>query len=656
MLIRILIIYILSIHLIFANEDSDKMRLLFEMSLEELMDVKVESASTYLEKESEAPAVINVINQNEMKRYGFRNLFDILSYEPGAYIAQDSNEQLYVQRGVFGSTTQKTLFMRDGYRMNNTLFNSVAIDNSISMQSLNSVEVLRGSAGSIYGDMALTGVVSLNSLPSYLEDGTYAGVTLGSFGTHGADITYKGGNLLTWAHYFDIEGEDVYVNSQNDYATNAISARQTINKIPDNFDIGLKYESEFYKFVASQTKNKRIPERSANGQLLELADLAPFEVYQDIEQTSVGFTVKPIYKNFVFELNHFFQRFKIAAPQVISAGRDGNYVGLNLNALNYSYGLDYRAKYYQGKHTFLSGFKIEADRFDSLHNTLTVSTASNSYDMPSDTELKYSIFLQDKYKYSDKIIVNLGFRYDYFDQVGGELSPRLAFNYYLNERSVIKAIYSHAFLSPLYFYRNANPALGYGATGDLEPEKSDNFQLVYQTLLGSSTNARVTIFRTEYEDLVVRNGAKYVNLGSLKVGGVEAELKYHGDDRLEWFLNYSYLRVISQSSDVTNVQGNDIKGYPTSMLKGGVSYLIHKDYNLYISPTVQFISSVTNQNLATNSGYTVANINFYSRLNKNLELSMGIYNITDADYEVGGSVNPYPQNGRNVLAKIGYFF
>jgi len=656
MLIRILIIYILYVPFMLASEENDKMRLLFEMSLEELMDVKVESASTYLEKESEAPAVINVINQYQMKRYGFRNLFDILSYQPGSYIAQDSNEQLYVQRGVFGSTTQKTLFMRDGYRMNNSLFNSVAIDNSISMQSLNSVEVLRGSAGSIYGDMALTGVVSLNSSPSHTEDGTYAGITLGSFRTHGVDVTYKKGNLLAWAHYLDIDGENVSVDSQNDYAVNAISATQTINEIPDNFDVGFKYDSELYKFVANHTKNKRVQERSSKGQLLEFTDLAPFEIYQNVEQTSIGFTAKPIYKNFVFELNHFFQRFELEAPQVISAGRDGSYVGLDLHALNYSYGLDYRAKYYQGKHTLLSGFKIEADRFDSLQNTLTVGTAPNSYDMPSDTELKYSVFLQDKYKFNDRVIVNLGLRYDHFDEVGGELSPRIAFNYYLNERSVIKAIYSHAFLSPLYFYRNANPALGYGAPDDLEPEKSDNFQLVYQTLLDSSVNARVTIFRTEYEDLVVRNGAKYVNLGSLKVGGVEAELKYQGDDRLEWFLNYSYLKVLSQSSDVTNVQGNDIKGYPTSMLKGGLSYLMHKDYNLYFSPTVQFISSVTNQNLANNPGYTVANVNFYSRFNKNLELSLGIYNITDADYEVGGSVNPYPQNGRNVLVKVGYFF
>jgi len=641
---------------LYASEDEDKLRLLFQMSLEELVETKVSSASTYLEKEVEAPAVVNSIKQSAIKRYGYRNLFDALSYESGVYIAQDSNEMIFSQRGAFATTTQKSLFMRDGYRLNNTLFNSVAIDNSLSMQTIDSVEILRGSAGSIYGDTALTGVVSINSLPYYSEDGLFAGMTVGDYNTLGGDITYKNGRLLAWAHYLNVRGEKVGVNAENDYAKNKISAEQVINRIPDNFDVGFKYDTQMYTLNANYTKNRRLPERSVRGQLLEPVDYTLFNIYQEVKQGHIGFTAKPIYRDIVFELKHYADKSEIVSPQVLSVHRDGSYLGLQIDALDYSYGIDYRAKYYTDNHTLLGGFKVEMNDFSRINNALVSDSSVNRYDMPADKEWRYSGYVQDKYRVNDSFILNLGLRYDYFEHIDSEFSPRVALNYYLDKKSVIKLIYSHAFLSPLYFYRNANPALGYGSSKDLDPEQSDSYQLVYQTILADSINARLTLYRSEYKNMVVRNKDIYINLGSLDVGGVEAELKYSSDEMLEWFVNYSYLRVLDNSSDVTNVSNNDVLGYPTSMLKGGISYLLLKDYNLYISPTFQAISSVTNPNLEKNGGYFIANLNLFARVNKNLELSFGIYNLTDTEYAIGGSVNPYPQHGRNYLAKVGWHF
>src|SRR5437667_4795778 len=52
-----------------------------EMSLQQLMDVKVQSvygASKHEQKVSEAPSAVTIIDSEEIRMYGYRNLADIL--------------------------------------------------------------------------------------------------------------------------------------------------------------------------------------------------------------------------------------------------------------------------------------------------------------------------------------------------------------------------------------------------------------------------------------------------------------------------------------------------------------------------------------------------------------------------------------------------
>ena len=645
---------ILTLTPLFSNEE-DRLRLLSQLSLDELMNVEVSSASNTFEKASEAPAIVNTIDASMIKRYGFRNLYDALSYQPGFFIAQDSNEKVYSQRGMFTTTTQKILFKRDGSRMNNTLFNSLALDNALSMRALESIEVMRGPAGSTYGDMALTGVVSLNTLSDKSENGLVAEAGAGSYDAYSGDLTYKDINLLLWSHYYTNNGNTKLVSSDKDYATNKISANHTIDKTPDNFDIGLKYETDDYKFLATYTKNKYIAPRSSKGQLI-----APEDEKAHIEQHTTDihllFTAKPIYKDIVFELNHYFDHFDLETPQLLNASRDGAYTSLDLDAESGSGGIDYKAKYYTDDNQFILGLKLEANHYKEIKNTKTVGTTETTYTIPSATEWHNALYAQDKYFISDDMIVNFGLRLDYYEDIGSYLSPRLAFNYFLDNRSILKLIYSRAYLSPLYFYRKSNPVLGYGASTELDPEQTDTYQLALESLFDSGLSTRATLFYTANKNTIVRSGSEYINLNRLETDGAELELKYNADDTLEWFANYSFLHVINNANAGTNTEGSEVKGYPKHMIKGGFSCLVDKEYNLYLSPSVQYISSVKNQNISRNSDYTIANINFFAKPNKNLELSLGVYNLTDEDYALGGTVNPYPQNGINLFGTIAWYF
>ena len=619
------------------------------------MDIEVSSASDHFEKASEAPAIVNTINSSSINRYGFRNLYDALSYQPGFFIIQDSNEKVYSQRGIFTTTTQKILFNRDSSRMNNTLFNSLALDNSISMKALDSIEVMRGPAGSVYGDMALTGVVSLSTLSAKAKDGFSIEAGAGSYGAYNGDILYKNKNLLLWSHYYTNDGNSQLVNASQDYATNQISAEHIIDKTPNNFDLGVKYENENYKFLATYTENTNIPSRSISGKLI-----APEDKQNDIQQHTSDlhllFAAKPIYKDIVFELKHYMDYFKLETPQLLNVTRDGAYVGLELDTSSLSSGIDYKAKYYTNDNQLTVGFKLEANAYKDIDNTLTVDATPTNYAIPSAVEWHNSIYAQDKYYLTDNFILNFGARLDYYENIGSYLSPRLAMNYFLDERSILKFIYSRAYLSPLYFYRNSNPALGYGASTDLRPEQTDTYQLAFESLLSSAISTRTTLFYTVNKNTIVRVGSEYINLKKLETDGLEVELNYNSDENIEWFTNYSFLHVVDNENANTTTYENKIKGYPEHMLKGGLSYLLNTDFNLYLSPTLQYISSIRNQNLQVNDAYTLANVNLFAKPNKQLELSLGVYNLTDEEYSLGGTVDPYPQNGINVYGKISWHF
>src|SRR5690242_10833371 len=72
---------------------------LTDLSLEQLLDVKVVSASKYAQSASEAPSSISVLTAQDFRTYGWRTLADALRSVRGFYIPTD---RVYSYAGVRG--------------------------------------------------------------------------------------------------------------------------------------------------------------------------------------------------------------------------------------------------------------------------------------------------------------------------------------------------------------------------------------------------------------------------------------------------------------------------------------------------------------------------------------------------------------------------
>ena len=100
-----------------AQPDTSKLSFL-NMSLEELLDQEVVSASRMMEKSADAPATIHLITEEQIRARGYQNLEEVLEDIPGIEVQKKASVEYsnyFSIRGIDGS--EKFIIMMDGMRI-----------------------------------------------------------------------------------------------------------------------------------------------------------------------------------------------------------------------------------------------------------------------------------------------------------------------------------------------------------------------------------------------------------------------------------------------------------------------------------------------------------------------------------------------------------
>jgi outer membrane receptor for ferrienterochelin and colicin len=100
----------------FASEQPD----LNAMPIEQLLNVEVLTASKFPQRISEVPSSVSVITGDDIRRYGYRSLADILRSARGVYVTYDRNYSYVGTRGSGrpGDFNTRLLILIDGRRLN----------------------------------------------------------------------------------------------------------------------------------------------------------------------------------------------------------------------------------------------------------------------------------------------------------------------------------------------------------------------------------------------------------------------------------------------------------------------------------------------------------------------------------------------------------
>lgn len=156
-----------------------------EMSMEELMNVKVSVASKNAMTQKESPGIITIISEEEIKNMGARDLIDVLRFVPGFDFGGDI--QNYVSLGIRGNWAGEGKFsvFLDGVELNELRASNMCFGNHIPVDNIRVIEIIRGPGSAMYGGTSELSVIKITTKQAEQEgiqvSGMY-GQMVGGFG------------------------------------------------------------------------------------------------------------------------------------------------------------------------------------------------------------------------------------------------------------------------------------------------------------------------------------------------------------------------------------------------------------------------------------------------------------------------------------------
>ena len=459
-----------------------------------------------------APGTVYVITADEIKRYGWRNLGDILRHAiPNTDESNTLNYRQYGQRGFY-SNGSNTLLLMDGREMNAMSGGTVMINNWYLPLDIERVEVVMGPDSSVYGSSALDGVINIVTKHGRETkediDTKEASVSLGDTGRYQYEGTFR-----TNRKDFSIGGAFSYFTGRQDWKDLAQFAVDThdyrrshfntntkgitvFDNDPTNFRMeeetfALRLNMRYKDFYAGVNLNK-----ASNYSGMEYAFYGFQDNHQNRDDTHNYIGWKHEFENslalrFEYQYSYYDSKFLVDSNDATNLSTATSFKDLVRTQTNtarneaFEHKLLTTAEYQLGNHHLLAGFDYwtRYDRAGSLSPSgATFPLIDEGYmgDTASGRLYRDGLYAQDSWQVTEKFKLVAG---AHLDDERGEaakrFSPRVALIWQPLTNSVFELGYGEGFRGPLAgeIKRN-NAAGGYG----LEPQSMKMYELSYNQL------------------------------------------------------------------------------------------------------------------------------------------------------------------------------
>ena len=675
----------------------------------------ITTASSQAESINEAPVPVTVITREMIDQLSNnKSIGQILAtYVPGISEVCAYAISNYSMHGVYTSGQEKILVMENGHRLNARSTNNGKLDYAISTEKIDHIEVLRGPASSLYGNVALTAVVNIITKKGREVDGVKFKYGYGSFGTHRADFTagtsFMGADILAWASLYTSAGEKINIPKGTGYSQTPRDGYAYVGRYEGkpSYDIGLNLNVKDFTFMLSHKYGKQVPQYSWFGEVYDYDNYRHFQgntIGYSIEEThlDLGYTKRfgPINLNVsIYGYKYRFYDYAVVSdsirnviitddnvPKVDEKGdliyKTYHHLYQDINWEEYTIGgiAKIDASYTLGtmKGNLLAG--IHWENFTLYDNesligedyerfTTVVKESKNIINNGHETS--FSAFVQCKHYFLDNLILNAGLRFDNKHRRNDvnvtAFSPRVALIYMPSKALSTKLSYSRAFVDAPYFYRQ-NTSNPYRGSQDLMPEYIDAIQLDFLGTFSNRFSYDINLFYNRLTDLICNNQStdlnapKYVNAGSLKIAGIEAELGYNTPS-FHSQLNTTLHRAFE--ADQYYYNNHNVYSIPSWVLNlSGEKRLLNKlKHSIWLSGNLRFTSRTLNKANSRIkgsedfylSGYTLLDLRLKYNYNNRIDFSLDCDNVFNTSYEIGGtSYFPYKYPGRILMGTLSF--
>lgn len=424
---------------------------LFALPLEDLLKIEyVYGVSKFEQKTTEAPSSVTIITADEIARFGYETLADLLGSVRSFHPIYDRNYNMIGVRGFSrpADTNSRILVLIDGHPQNDNVWGSIGAgyDFPLDLGVVDKVEVIRGPGSTLYGTSALFAVVNVITKPAADLAEPYAAWNLGSFETWGGQFGIGGSLRPGWKAAFRASiltqgGQDHYFAEFDDPSTNFGLAEGA-----DGLDalrlFGRLDAGDFAMEWIHGSRQKRIPTASYESVFNDSRELTrerhsrALLTYSHTLSTASDVRVQLAYNDTRYDGDYPYDASEGDEP-VIVVNKDRA-----------------RGRWLRGEAHWIGRRGHAHTTTAGLSGVYSLESSQSNFDpdevyVASDRrEDNGAVFLQHEARLHPKAIATLGIRHDRYEGFGGATSPRAAVILAPRPGTSAKLLFGRAFRAP----------------------------------------------------------------------------------------------------------------------------------------------------------------------------------------------------------------
>jgi outer membrane receptor for ferrienterochelin and colicins len=634
------------------------------ITIEDLLNTKISTASKYEQTITEAPASITIITSEDIKNFGYQTLFEILNNVKGFYSRDDLNYEFVGLRGLerlssFGASIK---ILVNGHDFNEILYDGsfYGCDKGIDPRIIDRIEIVHGPGSVLYGTGGMMSVVNIITKSPADMPLIQLSAEGGGNNTAGISATYSqaysdNSNLLISLTGSKTDGAEFYFKEYDSAATNygvadgldyeeCFGIMSTANI--EDFSLQILYASSEKGLVTASygtifndndayTKDTRLfAELSYRPQINEQLRLLARTYYDYYKY----------FGQYPYEID--------GSREIEFDQNIASWAGIELQAIydflpsnTATFGIEY-------KNIFRGDYKLWFE-----------DTVTYYFDNPYGIT---SFYLQDNWGLSDEVILNLGIRYDLYSESSDALSPRIAMIYKPFAATTFKLIAGHAFRTPNYYelYYEDNLA-GALSNNGLKPETLWLYEFNVEQLIWESFYLSFSCYKSYFDDLIFQEEVSEGSYQHLNTGRVDGQGLELGITIRQYYGFNGFMSATYQSANDNN-SSNSLENLPEFLFRMGLNYEILQGLTISADSQAE-TGRITLGNNKTPT-YILLNLHFIynpqfgddnnMKFFNDFDFWFRIWNVFDTEYFVPGAnevaMDMIPQYGQRFLFGINY--
>lgn len=585
---------------------------------------------------------VEVITAEEIKQGGYVDITQTLQMlVPGLHIRPKNGQFDYFDASLQGSRGSEILWLIDGVRITNRLYNGTSPLDTVPAHMVERIEVLKGGQGIFYGTQSVGGVVNIVTKSFQQEADGAVGTGVNSNDGYSVNAYFRGGNgrhqFVAFASKDDADGYQPYrdrdfqpsaTDRDRSYDVNMAGVKYAVN-LNDSASLSLQYqrtenELDFARpFLNYSTVNEREE------------DILTLKLDWQVN-ANVGLFIKAYSHNWDTEYTRIYNTLD-ASGNITGALRYINnrdywgYEDFGANAMakfNYNNGFEYILGL---DHQNFSGYD-DVWRIGDQEEEVNAAFAQvrTTEDLLDNTMLALGVRVNEASNVDTATVWNLSGKHDFTDNYF--IAANVGTSFRLPDAEAL-------FLNEYYDDDNDGvPDGGWFAIGNpnLKPEESENVNVSFGGNF-ETLSFEVIAFSRNITDYI----ASYI---PLVINGVEGESFTNSDDEVQmdgfeiitsfalspqWTANASFNKTETEF----NGDGVQLTGIPETETKLRANYDA-ANLPFGMSLTLNHVGDINARQGQERGNYTVMDLSGYYNFGaaEQHQVTLRIENLTDKEY------------------------